>query len=207
MSQTILTLSNGKGVDLNALRAEDVDLPTFAEHIAKEARYNGATPGLIYFVGQHICHGTDAMLKDGATEEEAAYFHLHDLQEGIWKDDPTPKKVTIATRIQDRCGVLAQDIIDVLDEIVDEHDAAIHHAAGMRWPMPAKIRKYVKLYDLRMFVTEWRDLMNGQPHPNWAPYANIQPLDIKIVPWPWERARDEWMVRARKLLPSLKGER
>jgi hypothetical protein len=41
---TILTLANGKGVDLLALKPEDIDFAALAEHLGKEARFNGATP-------------------------------------------------------------------------------------------------------------------------------------------------------------------
>ena len=109
---TILTLANGKGVDLLDLRVEDVDFTALAEHLGKEKRFNGATPDTEYSVAQHLCLGSDAILKAGGTELEAAEFHIHDCQEGIWKDDPTPKKVAIAERIAQRCGVLADDILE-----------------------------------------------------------------------------------------------
>jgi hypothetical protein len=201
---TILTMANGKGIDLDNVRAEDIVLSVLAEHVAKENRFNGATPGIVYPVTQHLCLGTDAILRDGGTETEAAYFHLHDVQEGIWKDDPTPKKRTLAERIQRRCGVLADDILKVMAEIVDEHDAAIHQAAGLPWPMSEEIARVVKLYDIKMFVTEWRDLMGGIPHPDWSPYAGVEPLDAIIRPWGWEFSMHEWLVRAERLLPALR---
>lgn len=204
---TILTLANGKGVDLDALKLEDIDFAAFAEHVAKEKRFNGATPDVEYSVAQHMCLGSDAILAAGGTETEAAYFHLHDLDEGIWKDDTTPKKVTIARRIAARCGVLADDILAVLDSIPADHDAVIHQAAGLPWPMPDEIRRIVKLYDAIMFVTEWRDLMHDAPHPHWAPYSGIKPLPKKIEPWPWAQARAGWMYRAQRLLPALRGGR
>ena len=53
-ARTILTLANGKGADLLNLRPEDVDFAAFAEHLAKEKRFNGATPGLEYSVADHL---------------------------------------------------------------------------------------------------------------------------------------------------------
>lgn len=204
-SASTLTLANLKGVDLLDLRVEDVDFDVLSEHLGKEARFNGATPGTFFSVAQHLCIGSDAILKDGGTELEAAYFHLHDCQEGIWKDDPTPKKVAIATRISERCGVLAADILKILADIVDEHDAVIHHAAGLSWPLDPLMRRTVKLYDAIMFVTEWRDLMLDAPHPHWAPFSGINPLKEKIDPWPWPKARAGWLLRAKRLLPSLRN--
>lgn len=205
---TILTMANGKGIDLLNVRAEDIDFPALAEHLAKEKRFNGATPDVEYSVAQHLCIGTDAIIRAGGTETEAAYFLLHDCQEGIWKDDPTPKKCAIAERVAQRCGVLASDILAVLAAIVDEHDAAIHQAAGLPWPMPEEIARIVKLYDAKMFVTEWRDLMGGIPHPNWTPYDGLQPLRQRIEPvrW-WTEARAQWLTRANRLLPTLRTNR
>jgi hypothetical protein len=203
-AETILTMANGKGVDLLAVRPEDIDFETLAEHIAKEKRFNGATRGREYSVAQHLCIGTDAMLRDGASEVEAAYFLLHDVQEGLWKDDPTPKKRAIAERIQAKCGVLADDIHDVLDGIVDEHDAAIHAAAGVAWPVTQEIARVVKYYDVVMFVTEWRDLMRGIEHPSWKAYEGVRPLETEIVPWRWNLAMSEWLKRAKVLLPTMR---
>jgi len=203
--RTILTLANGKGVDLLNLQVEDIDFAAFAEHLGKEARFNGATPDVLYSVAQHLCLGSDAILKAGGTESEAAYFHLHDCQEGIWKDDPTPKKVAIAERIADELPVLADEVLDILDDLVEQHDGVIHQAAGLPWPLPPEIQRIVKAYDAIMFVTEWRDLMHDIPHPHWAPFSGIKPLDQKIQPWPWAEARAGWLYRANRLLPALRG--
>lgn len=205
MTATFLTLANGRSVDLLNVRPEDIDFEALAEGISKEKRYNGATRGKEYSVAQHLCIGTDAILRDTGDKTLAAYFLLHDLEEGLWKDDPTPKKRALAHRIQERCGVLAGDIIAIIDGVVDEHDAAIHAAAGLPWPMPEEIAKAVKYYDVVMFVTEWRDLMRGFEHPAWKDYAGIRPLEAEIAPWRWSFAMAEWMKRARKLIPSLQG--
>jgi hypothetical protein len=200
---TVLTLANLKGLDLDCVRTSDIDLEVFAEHVAKEPRYNGATPRVWYSVAQHLCLGADAMLSAGATETEAAYFLCHDIPEGIWKDDPTPKKVTIAKRIERKCGVTSQAILDVLKELDAEHEAAVHQAAGLPYPIPEEIHRLVKLYDVIMFVTEWRDLMRNAPHPNWLPYSKVQPLTIKIEPWDWQTAERQLLFRMRKLLPNM----
>lgn len=206
MSDTILTLANGKGVDLLDVRASDIDWPVMAEHLAKENRFNGATPGVEYSVGQHLCCGTAAMLAAGHEPIEVAYFHIHDVPEAIWKDDPTPKKRAIAKRISQRCGVTAEAVLKVLKEIDEEHERAVHEAAGLEWPVPPEIAKIVKRYDLVMFVTEWRDLMRGFEHPNWAPYADIPTLDEVIRPVEdWRRVMSLYLAYANALLPALGG--
>jgi uncharacterized protein len=204
---TILTLANGRGVDLDALTVEDIDFAAFAEHVAKEKRFNGATPDVEYSVAQHMCLGSDAILAAGGTETEAAYFHLHDLAEAIWKDDTTPKKAAIAQRVSTHCGVSADGVLSVLNSISEEHDAVIHQAAGLPWPMPKECKRVVKLYDAIMFVTEWRDLMHDIVHPHWALYSGIKPLNSEIKPWPWAQAKAAWLYRANRLVPALRMHR
>lgn len=200
---TILTLANGRGVDLDNPSADDVDFDAYAEHLAKEKRFNGATPNEEYSVAQHLCLGTTAILKATGDIDLARYFSLHDGHEAVWKDDPTPKKRTIAARVAARCGVLAADILAVLDEIVFDHDVAIHLAAGLAWPMPDSTAVQVKHWDLTMFVTEWRDLMPGVVHPDWTPYSHLVALPERIEPWPWQVAKRGLIQRWRQLLPAL----
>ena len=201
---TILMMADGHGIDLLDIKAENICFVTLAEHLGKEKRYNGATPRTEYSVAQHCVLGADAILADGGTETESAYFLLHDAQEAVWKDDPTPKKRAIAERIQDRCGVTADRILDVLNGIVAEHDAAIHQAAGLPYPIPPEIEQIIHLYDKKMFVTEWQQLMHDWPHPNWSDYAGLDPINTKIKPWRWDYACNQWMSRAKKLLPLFR---
>jgi len=203
-ASTILTMANGKGVDLLNVRAEDLDLFTLAEHLAKEKRFNGATPGTEYSVAQHLCIGCDAMMRDGATDLEAGYFLAHDFPEGLFKDDPTPKKRAIAHRISERCGVTAEAVLGVLKAIDVEHEAAVHEAAGLPYPVPDGIERLVKLYDRRMLVTEWRDLMRGIEFPVMREYDGIAPLPDQIKPWRWNLAFTEIGKRMARLFPKLR---
>ncbi len=201
---TILTMSNGKGIDLLNVQASEIDFAVIAEHLSKEKRFNGATPGIEYSVAQHCCLGTEAILRANGTEEEAAYFLLHDCHEALLKDDTTPKKCAIAEIAAREFGVLSEDILDTFDLLTERIDAAIHQAAGMPWPMEVEHRRIVKLYDLVMFVTEWRDVMLNAPHPNWHAYEGLKPLADTIEPWPWNVARGVWLDWAHQLLPAMR---
>lgn len=203
MTSTISTLSNGRGIDLTDPKPSDIDFSVIAEHLAKEKRYNGATPGIEYSVAQHCCIGADAIMLDTDNETLAAYFLLHDAPEAFLKDDTTPKKRALAEIAARNFGVLSQEIMEAFDMLTDRFDAAIHEAAGLPWPMPDTIRSAVKTYDLIMFVTEWRDLMAGCEHPNWAEYEGIEPLDHQIVPLCWQDARNIYFARGRAVLPCF----
>lgn len=209
-ARTILTMSNGKGIDLLDPRPEQIDFASIAEHLAKEKRYNGATPETEYSVAQHCCIGADAMIAAGCTEYEAACFLLHDAHEALLKDDTTPKKQALAAIASEKFGITSDKVLDTFWLLEWRVDKAIHSAAGIVWPLDTgrppdrELKKLVKRYDLILFVTEWRDLMHNIPHPNWHPYEGIKPLPEIIKPWSWEVARTGWHNRAQKLFPNLR---
>jgi hypothetical protein len=203
---TILTLSNGKGIDLVDPQPADIDFNVIAEHLAKEKRYNGATPGIEYSVAQHCCIGVDAILADTGDEVLAAYFLLHDAPEAFLKDDTTPKKRALAEIAARNFGVLSTEIMDAFDMLTERFDIATHEAAGLPWPMPPMIKEAVKAYDLTMFVTEWRDLMRGTKHPAWDEYRGIAPLRDTINPWTWQTAASAYRARCTQLLPCFQNQ-
>lgn len=205
MSNTILTLANGCGVDLLDPKASDIDFAVIAEQLAKENRYNGATPGQAYSVAEHSVRGTLEILKSTGDQKLAGYFLLHDCHEAFLKDDTTPKKRALAATAQAMFGVLAGDILRAFEELTERFDRAVHEAAGLPWPMSEEMAAKVKSWDLRMFVTEWRDLMGNRPHPNPAPYRDIEPLQREIRPWSWQSAQRMFLVRCHELLPALQG--
>jgi len=207
-ARTILTLANGKGIDLLAPTPADyADFDWQAEHLAKEKRYNGATPGIEYSVAEHAARGAEAILQaNGADRLLAAYFLLHDNHESVIKDDTTPKKRALATIAEEQFGTLASVIMEAFSSLEARHDEAIHAAAGLPWPIGADMRSRIKLWDLRMFVTEWRDLMTGFNHPDWAPYQHVEPISKRIdEPWDWQKAKRTWLFCASQLLPALGG--
>lgn len=206
MSRTnsILTLSNGKHVDLLNPKGSDIDFASIAEHLAKENRYNGATPDTIYSVAEHVARGVSEILRAGEGTEVAAYFLLHDCHEAFLKDDTTPKKRAIDAVAEAEFGVLAGTITTAFNRLTDRFDAVIHEAAGLAWPPPIDIVHAVKRWDLRMFVTEWRDLMasRGIEHPEWDAYKDIAPLDHRIFPWSWVTAKRVFLDHCEALLPD-----
>lgn len=201
--RTILTLANGKGIDLLAPRAEDIDFAVIAEHLAKENRYNGATRGKVYSVAEHCVRGTDAIMTATGDPELAAYFLLHDAHEAFLKDDTTPKKRALAMIAYESFGVIAGQIMETFDLLTARIDTAVHQAAGLQWPPSSDLQAKIKHWDLRMFVTEWRDLMGSQEHPDWAPYAKVEPLEAKIVPWHWRDAENAFHDACTDLWPAL----
>lgn len=203
---TILTTAALRGIDLLAPTADDYrDLAWVAEHLAKEKRFNGATPECEYSVAEHCARGYDAILKATGDAALAGEFLVHDGPEAALKDDTTPKKCAIAELVEARCGVLAERILACFAELTERHDAALHAAVGLAWPPSPEIAKAVKYWDRVMFVTEWRDLMTGAEHPDWAPYRDLVALPERIEPWRWTVARTAWLRRAAALLPGARA--
>ena len=202
--RTILTLADGRNVDLLAPKPSDfLPLDWAAEHLAKENRYNGATPGVAYSVASHLCNCADAALAIYGDRKVAAYVSLHDVHEALLKDDTTPKKRAIAAVAEARFGVLARQILDVFDELTDRHDRALHEAVGLSWPPTPEMSAAIKRIDRILLITEWRDLMGGVPLPNAEAYSDIEPLRVRIEPLSWRTAADGLKRRWSALLPSL----
>lgn len=203
--RTILTMANGKGIDLFDPKPSDIDFTVVAEHLAKECRYNGATPGLFYSVAEHSVRGAKAILAHNLDDRLAAYFLVHDCHEGFLKDDTTPKKQLVADIAAANFGGLAEPVLTAFDLATYRFDQAIHDAAGLAWPPSSGYQAAIKRWDNIMFVTEWRDLMRGIEHPDWDRYRAFDPLAEPIIPHAtWQQARDEYIAVARTLLPTLK---
>lgn len=181
--RTILTLADGRNVDLQHPKAADFEFLGFAaEHLAKENRYNGATPGVCYSVAQHTVECVNSAMDATGDHTLAAYLSLHDFHEALLKDDTTPKKHALASIAEEKFGVLAPTIMAVFDELTSRHDAAIHEAAGLAWPPAPGMKAAIKYWDKVLLVTEWRDLMKPHPLPNAQAYADVEPLSRRIIP-------------------------
>lgn len=195
--RTILTLANGRSIDLlNPTAADYAGFDWPAEHLAKENRYNGATPNIVYSVAQHTCECVMAALLETHDRELLGYLSLHDVHEAVLKDDTTPKKRTFAALAEAKFGVLASEVMAAFDDLTDRHDRAIHEAAGLPWPPTPEMQAKIKRIDRTLLVTEWRDLMGGVPLPNADAYADVTPLKRIIEPI------GSWQAGA-KLLDSI----
>jgi hypothetical protein len=227
MTATLLTTVSGKLVDLYAPQVETIDFDDIAEHLAKEPRYNGATPGRVYSVAEHLVLGCDWLLCDDETRDawemegrpcefgedpplaaspeqrlHAAYYLCHDFHEAYLKDDTTPKK-RAADRIAHEFGQAAGSILDALGRQVERFDAAIHERAGLAWKKPDHIEAIVKEIDRRMLVTEWLQLRKAHALP--PEFEGVEPLPIQIECHSWPYAKHLLLTRMEMLLPGARG--
>ncbi len=203
--RTIFTLADGRNVDLlNPVPADFINPGWAAEHLAKENRYNGATPGVVYSVAQHTVECVRAAMKTTGNRILAAYLSLHDVHESLLKDDTTPKKHTLAAIVEARFGVSASLVIEALNYPALKVDEAVHQAAGLQWPPSPEMAAEIKRFDRILLVTEWRDLMSGVPLPNAQAYADVAPLRRRIRPHnKWQRAERDLLQIWNAYVPNL----
>jgi 5'-deoxynucleotidase YfbR-like HD superfamily hydrolase len=207
MSGTSLTTASGRVVDLVNPTPADIDFGDVCEHLAKENRYNGATPETCYSVAEHLSRGALVIYSDmhglGQADLAAAWFLVHDMPEAYLKDDTTPKKRAIAAVASQEFGVLAGAILAAFDSLTLRFERAITAAAGLSWPPPDDVAELVHRYDKIMLNTEWRDLMRG-PHP-WPINPGEEPLaNTTIRPWGWQRAVTQLRKDCRQWLPACR---
>lgn len=203
MNRTSLTTVSGRMVDLLNPRPADIDFGDICEQLAKENRYNGATPGVCYSVAEHLSRGGLAVYEASGSDLAAARFLLHDMPESYLKDDTTPKKRAIAATATE-FGVLAPVVLAAFDRMTERFDRAIAAAAGLAWPAPDDIAALVHRYDKIMLNTEWRDLMSI-PHP-WPIEPGEEPLvGVTIKPWGWRQAMEQLRADCSRWLPACRG--
>lgn len=202
---TFLKTASGRMVDLLNPRPEDIDFDDISEQLAKENRYNGATPDVCYSVAEHLSRGAlEVFVASGESALAAAWFLVHDFPEAYLKDDTTPKKRAIAATAAE-FGVLAPVVLAVLERMTERFDRAIAAAAGLAWPPPDDIAALVERYDRIMLNTEWGSLMRC-PHP-WEIAPGEEPIaGLRIKPWSWQRAAAQLRADCRRWLPACKAQ-
>ncbi len=155
-----------------------------------------------YTVAQHCVLGAEQLIREGQGSRLALAFLLHEVDEVYLPDVPSPLKgfLSVASDTDGAPGMSWH-------QLCAEHNAAIHIALKT----PVEVLKYVgqpvvKDCDLRMLMTEKRDLMGPEPHP-WG--FEQQPYDFRIIDiwdpvWAeeqFDRAYQRLLVKARSRKP------
>lgn len=162
LGDTAFQTASGRVVNPAQLRAEDIHLPDICEHLAKEARFNGATPGVFYSVAQHSLLVGEIIRRtwredDGYTRELCVLCGLlHDAPEAYLRDLATPVKA--------QAGAAYADM---------EHRAWL--AIAEQFGLPNNLPSIVKRADLIALATEKRDLMPQATGTDWACLEGVKP--------------------------------
>ncbi len=206
--------SRGRALDLLRPTPADIDLlGEVPDVLARLPRFGGHVSAGCYSVAQHCTLGADAILHDPVERERGAVqlaraFLLHDAHEFAIGDITSPAAEAMGAHVGRISGLGemgAKVFRGALATLKADLDAAIYTAAGMPWPLPPDLAARVKDWDLRMLLSERRQLMGPAPR-HWHPAVEAaEPARIKgrIRIEPWLMASDKWRRMCRELFPHL----
>jgi hypothetical protein len=216
-------LPSGRMVDLMRPDASRLDGEFWAIDapvgLARIARFGGAAGCPLtlrhWSVLDHIVVGADEL--HGFGQRLQLLFLLHDVHEAVIGDIPTPSAAAIAAYADElltiaRVGATRGQSATraAIAVLKNEWDKAIFAAAGVALPTPEEAR-IIHTHDLRMMMTERRDLMAGRQA--WPGLEHIKPLPRALTDkkgqWPQPHRRieaflerlDAWAPHARRRAP------
>lgn len=155
-------------------RPEEIHLEDIAHALAMQCRFNGHTREF-YSVAQHSCLFAEILIE--TDQDMAREALMHDAAEAYIGDLVRPVKAACPDW-----------------QKIDEHlDVVIRARFGLLPYMPDLIREM----DLRMAVTERRDVLKPAPAIDWGVVP--EPFDFKIIPVSPLEAKSQFLRLARKL--------
>lgn len=163
---TFIQSYSGAAIDFMDPHEDQIDIEDIAHALSLLCRFGGHCREF-YSVAQHSVLASENV--ESGYELEAL---LHDATEAYLVDMPRPIKQVLKGY---------RDIETGLDKVVRQ-----------KFSLPEKMSGAVHLVDNQMLATEKRDLMKISERP----WSNLpDPLDIKIEPWSWDFARNEFLNR------------
>lgn len=143
----------------------EITIDDVAHSLSLLCRFNGATKEF-YSVAQHCC-----IIADAAPIEDKLEGLMHDSSEAFISDIPKPFKATFE-------GYLAKE------KIFEEW---LSRRFNYRYPYPCSVKKL----DVKCLATEMRDLMKVSDETS----LTEVPFPDRIKPWPWKKAKEEFLIR------------
>lgn len=159
----------GKAFYPLAPRVEDIDIEDIAHSLSMQCRFTGHTKDF-YSVGQHC-----AEISEIVPEEDALWGLLHDASEAY---------------LVDLCRPLKR--LEKLGSPYREIEARLMLAICERFGLAPEQPASVKEADLRMLMTEKRDLMRVPPLP-WVDQG--EPYEARIHPLSYFGAKEFFLGR------------
>jgi hypothetical protein len=166
-----------------AARLEDVDIRDIAHALALKCRFNGHCR-TFYSIAEHSVRVSRWLEQNGAPRTLALWGLMHDAGEAYLADLGGPIKRVFHVHHEGPDGKRIETFSDAEDRLLDVIAAAlkfepIDYAA-------------VREADLRLLMTEARDVMGGQVV-SWQ--VNEPPLEETIIPVGWETAERMFLER------------
>ena len=153
---------------------DDIDIVDIAHALSLKCRFNGHCK-FFYSVAEHSVRMSREDLP-GPPKHRL----LHDAAEAYLPDIPRPIK---------------QNIIN-FKEIEDSLLSVIFRKFGLCYDPGSEEHNLIKYSDDVMLATEQRDIMSKPP----VPWGKLQkPLEDKILPWDWYKAKAAFLHEAERL--------
>lgn len=191
-------------------RAEEINVEDLAHHLSTINRFGGSAREP-YSVAQHLVMAShlvplplqfETLMHDGAEGLMGADVIRPVKRSGLlgilWEDAESRCQRAVHEAFGLPTGE-SHFVEKVTGVDLDSVTFALPHLVHL---MPEEVKRA----DNVMLMTEARDLMAPPPEP-WQESGN-KPLEQKIVPWPWYKAKDEFLRRFHTLysVPVRKGE-
>lgn len=151
---------------------ELICIEDIASGLAKCCRWLGQCRGF-YSVAQHCCHASEL-----STPENALWLLMHDSAEAYLNDIGRPVKANLPEYQEMENGILR----------------AVATKFDLEWPIPPE----VSAIDHLLLATESHYLMKHTPEMKEEFPRIIN--NFAIIPWSWEKAETEFLMRATQLL-------
>lgn len=175
-----MQVASGRGWNLASPTPAAVHWPDVAEALAKQCRFGGHTQSF-YALAQHSVHLCDLLPPD------------HRLA-GLLYDAPAAYLGEITWPV--RQALMAQPhghlINHALRAMWRAHRQALCQAAGIDTAQFDDALPIIQMIDKSLLGAERRDLLADSAL-EWGDLP--RPAHLKIKPWPWPRALEEWMDR------------
>lgn len=173
----------GRKVYMLNPRPEDIDIQDIAISLSRECRFGNHTKEF-YSVAQH-CLVSSYCSDDVLT---SLVLLLHDSTEGYVRDIPRPLKI----------------LLPVYQRIEKRFEDAIYSRFGISNTDIAKVKKAVKVIDMRLCITEAYRFMD---HPEDHIPAGYAPYEIQIEPLSSNEAHELFIARYNDLVERFKNHR
>lgn len=172
-----MLMGDGSYFDFIDCDAAQMTLEDYAWGLATKARFNGQTrypcddwrdggngSRCMYVVAQHCVLMAEQMLRDGHPPVVAFEGLMHESDEVVWPDFPSPAKSLLPLYLK--------DLIEQAGDRIGQQ-----FGATFQW------KAVIKQYDLRMLVTEKRHLMPQGSADRWPILEGYAPFDFRIACW------------------------
>tara|TARA_R110000787_G_scaffold31143_11_gene82864 strand:- start:1058 stop:1690 length:633 start_codon:yes stop_codon:yes gene_type:complete len=184
--------------DLAAPDPLEIDFFAMANALSKIARFNGSNPGIALSVAQHSVMGAEAVFNETGDTRLAAWFLLHDGEEHLVGDKPTPtQKLLVMALMHHASNETGLACHDFWDHIKTKWREAGWHAAALGLPDSSQ-QAHIDDYDRRMCNAEMLALFGPSARAQLLLVANREPLKLKggIRPWAAMKAEERFIEAA-----------